>query len=371
MDRKRLYSQILSTTPLLVVICMLGLSGCKNEPPSQPPPDEKWHTFTTANSPISDDHIYNISVGLDGKVWFATRNGALYYDRTYWGAIHDSLRTINYTTFGADTSYIVYSIAHAKDRAIWFALAGGGIVRYAPSSDRSVWKRFTSSNGAFDYPLSLAADRSAESQYGEIWVTAASGVNQFVQSTNEGGVWHQYRKGDDISTLPTNQVWVVAIKPDDNTVWFGTQTGGPAMTEYSVGGSLNWNAYPFPTSLDSKINSIAFDLSNTIWLGKDNGAATYNRTDGSWKEYSHQSTDGNLPGGRVNAVLTNYLKLRWFGTDSGLVRLSDTVWTRFTKAAPANLPSDTVTALQYDTRNNLWIGTPNGITVYNEDGIRF
>jgi ligand-binding sensor domain-containing protein len=94
------------------------------------------------------------------------------------------------------------------------------------------------------------------------------------------------------------------------------------------------------TLLDSKINGITIALDGTVWISTDLGASYYRR--GSW--------------GRI--------------TDSGLVRLANTTWTKFT-AENSPLPSSTVTALSYDTRGNIWIGTANGLGVYNENGINF
>ncbi len=353
----------------------IWLIACNNS--VTPPPavsQSKWQIFTASNSPISNNYIHDISVDDQKRVWFATDNGAFYFDRSYWGAtIRDSLCT----NTGRDANCTVYSITQAKDRAIWFATAQGGVVRYQPNSESKVWTRYTERDSAFDHPLSLAGDHSSASLYGQIWVTSSQGVSQFTQSTNELGAWKRFRSGD-VSNLPTNQVYVVKINPIDNIVWFGTATGGPVKAEYSTGGILGWTPIDIPVDLDSKINSIAFDLNDVVWFGTETrGIVVLDRANGSWGQYSQDSTryrrgsPGHaLPNVPVRAVVTDYARTRWFGTDSGLVRLSDSVWTRFTKSN-SPLPSDTITALEFDVRGNLWIGTTSGIGAYNDGGLIF
>src|SRR5258706_9660042 len=98
MNDNRLHDVLTTTALLAFTICFFALFGCKNNEVTPPSASlEKWYTYTVSNSPIWDDHVYSISVDYEGRVWFATRNGAIYHDQTFWGGVHDSLRTINYT----------------------------------------------------------------------------------------------------------------------------------------------------------------------------------------------------------------------------------------------------------------------------------
>ena len=360
--------------PVLVLLLSL-LIGCKSSTTDPPKENPTWHAYTTSNTSLRSDFVNSISLDQDGKVWFATREGALYFQNGYWGNIYDSLYTIVSFSGYNDTSYNVLSVVQAQDRAMWFGLAGGGLVRYQPRSDRAVWRRYHSPDIPFDRVLTLAADRTFLTTYGEMWVGTALGVSKFTQTTDEGGSWQQFRKDDHISQLSSNQVWVIAINEINtssshhNAFWFGTQTGGPVEASYGGSGTLYWTPYPFPTDINSKINSISFD-SRYVWFGNDNGAATYDLAGGTWNAYTPESTSGKLPGGSIHAILAHDDKLRWFGTDSGLVRFNDTTWTRYTRTN-SPLPSDTITSLQYDKLNDLWIGTPAGIAVYNPKGLHF
>jgi ligand-binding sensor domain-containing protein len=174
-----------------------------------------------------------------------------------------------------------------------------------------------------------------------------------------------YYTRNNLPQLPSNQIAACGTKLDDNTIWFGTQTGGAVSAEYGLAG-LNWATYPLP--IDSKINSIAFDLRNTVWFGTESGAWSFNVQTSRWTPFDSTASGTLL--GSVHAVTTNRQNIRWFGTDAGLFRYNDTTWVTYT-AANSPLPSDTVNALAYDYNQNLWIGTPNGAAVYNESGILY
>lgn len=82
-------------------------------------------------------------------------------------------------------------------------------------------------------------------------------------------------------------------------------------------------------------------------------------------------SSGKLPYVNINAVATNYDKVRWFGTGAGLVGLIDTARTTFSQATTPQLPSHIIIAIGYDLLGNLWIGTSHGVAVYNDLGTIF
>lgn len=248
---------------------------------------------------------------------------------------------------------------------MWFGLTGGGVQRYNPLSSIAVWKRYRSPDLISDIVLSGTAEISNQSMYGEVWFTTAIGISRFIGADHETGTWVSYTTNN--SPLPSNQVLASLNKLDDNTIWFGTQTGGAVSVEYGLAG-LNWTRYSPP--VDSRINSLAFDLHHTVWFGAQSGAWSFNTQSSIWTPFMADSAGAHLPRGSVNAVVTNHQNVRWFGTEAGLARLDDTTWTQFT-SSNSPLPTDTITALLIDFNQNLWIGTSNGVAVYNAGGVQF
>jgi len=347
-----------------VLLFAAGCSSSTAPPPT--PPLEKWQVFQKATGKLINSHINSIFFDNSRRIWLATNDGASYFSGGTWASIRDSLYTPDGR--GGPPSYRVNCIAQAKDRSMWFGLAGGGVERYNPISSIAVWTRYTSESTLYglisNTILSMTADLSNQSAYGEVWFTSAIGISRFIGAVNETGIWRFYTH-DNTDQIPSNQVPASITKLDDNTIWFGTQTGGGVSAEYGLAG-LNWTRYPLP--VDSKINSVAFDLHNSVWFGTLQGAWSFNLQTSRWTQYD--STGPGAPLGSVNAVVTNHQNIRWFGTYAGVARFNDTTWTRFT-TANSPLPSDTINALAYDFNQNIWIGTSNGVAVYNESGVSF
>jgi ligand-binding sensor domain-containing protein len=120
----------------------------------------------------------------------------------------------------------------------------------------------------------------------------------------------------------------------------------------------------------ARVNDIAFDVATNVWFAKDIGVAALNINSNVWQNFTRDSTRGRLPSDVVHGVATDLHLTRWFGTDSGLVRLADTAWTTF-NTSNSPLPSNQVTAVRYDQRGNLWIGTANGVAAYKHGGTTF
>ena len=262
----------------------------------------------------------------------------------------------------------VTCITQSADGCVWFGLKGGGIARYDQYGQAAVWKRYTTTDGIpYDIVLSVASDYSTP---GVIWCATNAGVGEFTPNTYGGGTWTTHTTSSPGCTLPSNDVRAVALNINDYpdcSVWFGTSNPAAAACV----GSRGWQPWVLlPSPSDLPINAIAFDAQNTAWFAKSQGVSSYNTKTSEWRHYTNTNTNDGLPRGTINAVtmdLKSSTQTRWFGTNGGLVRLKDTVWTTFTRLNTP-LPSDTVTALTFDRNHNLWIGTFNGVAVYNETG---
>ncbi len=347
---------------LAILSSLIFVPSCQRDIDVLPPPPRQiWQVYHPSDTPILDDKINQLTVASDGTVWISSDHGASYRKRANWGWVQDSL-------YG----YRVNSIVEAKDRAIWFCLSGGGVIRLNLFSPTAVWRRYAEPDLIYDYVLSGAADRSNRTQYGELWFATAYGLSRFVQSANEQGSWLKYSQtdsGQHIAEFPTNTFLVAANNLADNTFWFGAEQGGTVFVSYGLA-SLQWSHLDLRFR-NPRVLSIGFDLSQRVWIGGDyGGVSVLDFRTYTWTEYNSQTTNGRVPEGRINSIVTDYLSTRWFGTDGGLVGLNDTTWTVFT-TTNSPLPSDTVTALALDTRANLWIGTARGLAVYNQSGISF
>jgi len=348
---------------LIVIVLFAVLSGCKEAPTGTPLVRQQWAVFNTSNSKLANNHINAFYLDAEGKMWVGTGSGVSCFRQGSWSNFAgDFSWTVN-TPEGSRSVSVVTSIAESPDRtSMWFALAGGGVARYNINASTVVWKRYTTDDGLpFNYVLSIAAERLR----GDIWCTTMYGLARFIPAANESGTWLSYTT--DNSQLPSNSFRCVMCDPVDNSVWFGSQFSEIAYMD----GEGKWQrTITLPYPYDYPISAITFDLTS-IWFAKWQGVSSFNTQTLEWRHYSSDNTNGGLPYGMVYAVATNLETTRWFGTNKGLVRLSGDTWTTFNRNNSPQLPSDTVTAVIYDMNGNLWIGTVNGLALFNEQGIKY
>jgi len=343
---------------LVITYTLATLPGCKGEIDGPAPPGPVWVAFTASSSPLPSDVINQVYVDRELRVWFATNNGAAYFKDNSWGVLRDSLKYFIYSGGTPIPAYNVTSITESKDRSIWFGLRGGGVSRYNQyTQNGNIWNRYLNS----EFIASLAADISDASANGEMWIVTGGGVNRFILNSTDGGQWFY-------NQIANSQNTVAVTSPFDNSIWIGSSAEGMSVISYDPFFTIS--TIPLPAGQVGKITGIAFDGNRNVWMSKDIGISLVNLDSGIWTHYNNSNTNGNLPPGNVYSVASDLGSNRWFGTDSGLVHLSDTTWSRFT-TANSPLPNNIVTSLSYDRRGNLWIGTRGGAAAYRPEGTRF
>ena len=357
---------------IVALSIFLGCSGCETPGNGVLHPGPPWRVFTTSNSGLRSNSINKIRISSKQRVWCATLDGAAYFDHGSWGVVRDSLQDGGAPPLYLP-SYAVRDIVEAKDGAIWYVLISR-VARYEEFSAAHVWMSYTY---PYVYPTAViagAANRSNQTQYGDFWVAGINGISLFHQGENATGVWKSFWQSDGVTPIPSRDILSAENKPDDYSTWFGTRSGGAVEAFYDENGILEWKALVPQRDPAISIFSIGFaDLKGgeltTVWFGRDTDVVAFNIVNGGWATYSSGTTGGRMPHSTVNAIVTNYSRRRWFGTNNGLVRFeNDTGWTIWTKAN-SGLPNDTVTALALDGFDNLWIGTPAGVAVYNPAGV--
>ena len=346
-----------------------GLTGCKEATGVNTHPGPAWVSFNHANGQLSHDDVRALYTDAENVVWVGTDSGASYFRGGIWSWDVDDITYWVYSNPDTIVKHTITSITQTLDRSLWFGTYGGGIFRYNEFGPKFIWKQYTIADQLpSDVILGLAQSQTpAVGLLGEVWCATTAGVGHFVPQSNQGGNWTSY----DIvnSPLPSSSVYALAYNYKEYSVWFATYL---PVSLIHVDESDRWTpSTAIPAPYNVTIDAMAFDLSGILWMGNVNGVWSLNTNTNVWQFLTNASTNGKLPLARVNAVTTNFSTTRWFGTDAGLVRFEDTTWTTFTHATTPQLPSDTITALTYDQFGNLWIGTPDGLAVYNENGTRF
>ena len=184
-----------------------------------------------------------------------------------------------------------------------------------------------------------------------IWFGTQEGISFF-----DGTNWTNY----DVNSHPdlVNNT-ITALKVDsDNNLWVGTDFG---VNKFD---GNNWTTYTEADGLaDDRIKYINQDDNGNIWFANNDGITIFDGS--SWTSYT--MADG-LPFGGTNFVMFDSEGNAILGTPLGGVFIFD--GTNFTAITEdEGLLSDKVRSIAIDTNNQKWIGTADGISVFDENNV--
>ncbi|GAA4326627.1 hypothetical protein GCM10023149_29550 [Mucilaginibacter gynuensis] len=118
--------------------------------------------------------------------------------------------------------------------------------------------------------------------------------------------------------------------------------------------------------LNSEVVSISEDKNNRLWLaGRETGVTVLEPESGKFTAYRHSENNGALASDHVNTLVTDRSGIIWIGTNNGL-SIYDPVYSPFQKFyLPANANGKTVEINDFyrDDHEDLWIAANNGIYI--------
>ena len=162
-----------------------------------------------------------------------------------------------------------------------------------------------------------------------------------------------------------SQSWVRCIHQDwQGFMWFGTADGLNKYDGYTI--TTYYNDINNKNNLNnSSILTIYEDKNNNLWIGTEKGINLYDRNNDQFIHRAHWPPGLimdfiELSDGLFLIATRDNKGLLMFHSDSGLIKsyLPD-------ENDPSSIGSDIIEVLLKDRRGNVWIGTANGLSLYN------
>lgn len=278
---------------------------------------------------------------------------------------------------------------------VWFAASGSGAVYIDGSGN---WKVYREADGLKNnYLNGVSFD-----QYGNIYFATNDGVS-FLSKDNK---WTNYY-------VNSNKVWAETINTvtadDKGGVWHGVGSYGA----YYKDASGNFTIYNSSNSSlpSNDVKKIVLDDNGGVWFAthltyKEIGGAAYLDKNGKWTTYT--TNNSKIPSNRVHDVYVAEDGSVWMATVNGLAKLKDNIWTFYKnntmleydvraiaedaagniyaatwghgilkinaegvlsnyKTSNSSIPNNYIYDLDFDTKDNLWIATNEGITLIKGD----
>ena len=322
----------------------------------------------------------NVETSATHSLWVGTRIGA---SRLVFGPARAHWEHVQRP--GAPLpSDEVTDIAAGQDGSVWIATTGGLLGRL-PGANSSRWVRATVETAPLPYPtvLGVAVDRQ-----GNAWAATISGAagispdgNGRAFTARTAPLLHQLL--DAAYVDPVGRVWfggvggVNVYEPPASGDWGALGSWPAGFNKYATGGGLP----------DNLVFTIFGDSKGRVWFGTDGGAAVFTPDP---EAYSLGSTDGTrwrtlgtsaspLVHDKVHAIAEDIHGRVYFGTERGLSILDESAaagaqWTAIQYHAPnasappgSRLPHPYISSIAVGPDGRVWIGTKDGLTVYDPE----
>jgi len=281
-------------------------------------PRFRWENFTTANSALPDNHIFNVKV--DGnRIWAGTEHGLVLYE-------NGKFRT--YTTADGLTHRAVLNIDVDRRTGDVWAATMGGLSRLSAGR----FDNFTQLNSGLpnDVVYGVAV-------YGDwVWVATAAGGGRMNVKT---GQWEQFNERN----TPMYEIWTYAVSPGEDKVYYAVWGGG--MLEYDVK-TGRWKDYNDPDGETEMVvlkdqgliheitTSVSYPGKGVVWVSTYFGASRYDGR--NWKGFLDK--DSGMPSNFTNQVKAVDNDRAWFSTDKGLAYYDGTNWAVYRPALDTKKP---------------------------------
>lgn len=318
---------------LLIINCTLLITNCFSQ---------QWRVFTTSNSPLPSNNISGLIVDKNNIKWIGTPKGMVKINGNIW-QIFDSLNTPLGTSG-------IFPTALDSMNNIWCILTVKGIAKF----DGINWTMYNSTNSGLpsNSVTTISIDNYSTKWIGSGGLTKFNDINWIVYNTTNSG-------------LPSNVVSSIAV--ENHIKWIGTFAISGGMAKFN---DTSWVIYNTSNSQipSNSINDIKIDYLGNKWICTyGGGVAKFNSLSNSWTKYD--PSNSGLPNYYPYCIAFNKNYTKVIGTEgSGIALFNDTIWQVF-NTSNSPLPNNTIIRITVDMQGNTWIGTLNGLAVYNSTNI--
>lgn len=327
-------------------------------------------SFTVFQGELTNHVLGYVSVkslyeDREGDIWIGTWSDGLYRyspaQKTFYA----------YPKFNANNSaHTIYQDSHGT---IWIGTWRGGLFRldYAKNMDKVSFVNFSHKRGdknslSDDIVYSISEDLNSNT----LWIGTRGGLS--IMNSDIPGVFTNYRSQNNEYHIPSDEVNSLMADVDGN-MWVGSIGGGVWMidTHESIftKQTVNLLNNDIPTTA---ARSLLADKADNLWIG----IGTYGLARFDLKN-NKMMLQSDIPefGNRSMSSVYSMMQMRkndeiWFGTynDGIFVYNKGHEVEQLLAKNTSFIPSDIVYSLYEDRRNNIWIGTREGVGVKYANG---
>lgn len=319
-------------------------------------------THLTTDNGLSQSTVMTIVKDRYRFMWFGTQDGLNRYDGYRFIIFRNDPK--NPRSISDNT---ITSLYEDKGGALWIG-TNKGLNRYDRDKDAFVHYQMSARKGAL---ISDAITCIYEDHSGRLWVGTYRGLNVFDKGRN------RLIPYDDNGTDPKglNSKNITAILEDDrNNLWVATQNGLHILGSGTKKSVMFLHDNKVPGSLsDNRVTGLARDDLGNLWIGtRAGGLNRYDYSKRTFEVYKTPSSGAKSTSSKIIYSVIAAKNNLWVGTENGIDHLDITKGKYTTyRNDPEDIYSVTggsIRSLLPDSDGILWVGTySGGIDKYDEN----
>lgn len=295
-------------------------------------PSNKIFNYHVSNG-LLDEVVNTVTCSENGVEWIGFKNGLISFDGKEFSY---------YNIKDDNNSNNIISLLIDYEKNLWIG-THNGIFKFRGKGFASYSKN-DGIGSSFVYQI--FKDKS-----GSLWITTENnGVFKF-----ENGYFKKYTYKDGL--LDNNSKCV--LQTDDGTLWFGTSAGISKFKNEKFSNLSFGDLF----KLQGPINCLFKDNSKNIWVGGKNGVCCFKKVNDTYLPI-YFKLPTNVSEYNVWSINQDLNGSIWVGTYlAGLFKLEGNQFVNMSSITAQ--PLENVLEIEFDSLNNLYGATLNGVLVYN------
>ncbi|HCM75722.1 MAG TPA: hypothetical protein DIS90_05035 [Cytophagales bacterium] len=329
--------------------------------------DKVWSTDGVTITEVATGSLTKPSDAREenGTVWVADgKNGIVAVLGT----------SVQSTKPNGPSSNLNWRINYSGDRIIY---SKGGFVNSIPLNRDYTVDQFI--NGQWSVLSSVLTKDITD----QVRTTNATFLSSFgdglERKSDEGSLIFDETNSPLVISNPTDQlVLVPAIESAADGVWVANY--GAITPLHFLSATLNWESYSFSQPQAQFPIDLLVDRNGWVWMiidpSKGGGIVVFNKSTNQSVYLNNLAGKGGLPSAAVRSIAIDREGWVWVGTDEGVVYFSNP-GNVFSASIDASRPifenrfllrDEKVTAIAIDGGNRKWLGSNNGVWLFDQTG---
>lgn len=304
---------------------------------------------------LSQNSIISLYKDNEGIIWVGTfKRGLSYHHKNI-------IRFPVFKHFLQDPNSLPFSdvnrfVEDARGN-LWIGTNGGGLIYF--DRQKGKFKQFRNNPAN---PESISSDVIVSlflDSQGTLWIgTYYGGLNSF-----DGERFTRYNHdSDNPKSLSDRNVWEI-FEDSEKRLWIGTIGGGLDLFDRNTGTFSHYRNGDINSVTSNYISAITEDKDGNLWVGTGAGISVLMRETGRFVHYRQDAANpGSISSGNIFDIRQDSRGRIWIGTEAGLNLFDEATGTFRVFKEPDGLPHNSILTILEGNSNDLWMGTPNGIS---------